>query len=98
MTKSVLLPAVLLAAVLCAPASAESQRIAIATSQIADAMTQAGFATLPDQVTLLANVVATTPNPILKVDSVDRSESVRMKARLSCKDARSMLAVLCLHS
>ncbi len=91
MTKSALLPAALLAFVLAMSASAQSQSVAITTSHIADVMTRAGLTTSPDQVTLLANVVAATSDPILKVDSVTSSESGSMKVRLSCKESTQCL-------
>lgn len=66
------------------PAAAASAQSAIATEQIAAALTSAGMNATPEQVVLLTNVVATTTAPALKVDSAELWSDHRMKVRLSC--------------
>jgi hypothetical protein len=66
------------------PAVAASAQNAIATEQIAAALSSAGINTTPEQVVLLTNVVATTTAPALRVESTELWGDHRIKVRLSC--------------
>lgn len=68
------------------PASAAAEHYAIGTSIIAAVISKAGVDTAPEQVSLLTEVVATTPAPILKVRSVEKLDSHRLLARLECEN------------
>ena len=76
--------ALIVAIVLGLPAAAVSAQSAIATGQIAAALSNAGISTTSEQVVLLSDVVATTSFPALKVDSTEIWSDRRIKVRLSC--------------
>jgi hypothetical protein len=76
--------ALIVAIALGIPVAAASAQSAIATEQIAAALSSAGINTTPEQVVLLTNVVATTTAPELKVESAELWSDHRMKVRLSC--------------
>ena len=67
------------------PVSAAVEHYAIGTSIIAAVISKAGVETAPEQVSLLTEVVATTPAPILKVRSVEKLDNHRLLARLECE-------------
>lgn len=71
-------------------ASASAQK-AIATDQIAAALSSAGLNATPEQIVLLSNVVATTSAPALKVDSAELWSDHRIKVRLSCVKSEECL-------
>jgi hypothetical protein len=68
------------------PSAAATGRDAITTGQIAAAICDAGLTISPKQVTLLADVVARTNSPVLRVQSMESMGSHRMKVRLDCED------------
>ena len=76
--------ALIVAIALGLPAVAASAQNAIATEQIAAALSSAGMNATPDQVVLLSRVVATTSAPKLKVESAELWSDHRIKVRLSC--------------
>ncbi len=80
--RSILLFALCAAAVL--PAVAESGRYAITSGQVAAAVSGDGMPISPDQVTLPAEIVATVPDPVLKVKSIDLAGERRALARVEC--------------
>lgn len=67
------------------PVSAAAEHYAIGASIIAAVISKAGVETAPEQVSLLTEVVATTPAPILKVRSVEKLDNHRLLARLECE-------------
>jgi len=69
------------------PAGAASVHQPITSAQIAAAVNRFGIPIAPQQVVLLANVVATTANPELRVESVQRWDDQKMMVRLSCAQA-----------
>jgi hypothetical protein len=79
-----------LAAVVC-PAVAEPGHYAISTEQIAATVSRMGVQVLPEQVTLLTDVVATKVSPALKVRSIERWSNERMMARLECENREECL-------
>lgn len=74
-----------------ATAAWAAEHYAISPGQVVAAMDRAGMQVSPDQVTLLANVVATTPAPVLKLSSLERLDSERMLARLECARSEECL-------
>jgi hypothetical protein len=84
----------ILSAAMALPVAAASGRTAITTAQIAAAISASGAAVSPEQVTLLAEVVATTGNPALKVESIERWGDHRMKVRLACASNEECLPFL----
>lgn len=66
------------------PALAASTRYPITTDRVAAAMSSTGMPILPEQVTLLADVVASTRAPELRVRSMEPSGDHRMMVRLEC--------------
>lgn len=91
MKKYSLIPALILSAAAALPAAAAPGREAITTEQIAAAMNTAGMRISPQQVELLANVVATTPAPTLEVKSVERIGDHRIMVRLDCANPEQCL-------
>ncbi|MGA2570219.1 MAG: hypothetical protein ABSF23_06835 [Terracidiphilus sp.] len=90
MMRSKLILGFLLAAVT-APAAPAAEHYAITPGLVAATMSQAGMQVTPDQVTLLANVVATTPAPALKVASVQKLNDRRFLARMECRKSEECL-------
>jgi hypothetical protein len=81
---------VLFAAAVC-PAVAAPGQYAISTEQIAATVSRMGMQVLPEQVTLLTDVVATKASPALKVRSIERWTNERMMARLECENREECL-------
>jgi hypothetical protein len=85
----------ILAFALCAapavPVMAAPGRYAITTEQIAAAISSSGMPVTSEQVTLPANLVASTPDPALKLKSLDRAGDNRMYARVECANAGQCL-------
>jgi hypothetical protein len=79
-----------LAAAVCS-ATAETGHYAISTEQIAATVSRAGVQILPEQVTLLTDVVATKVSPVLKVRSIERWSNERVMARLECENREECL-------
>lgn len=72
-------------------AKAEPVRHAITPERIAAALSGSGVQIAPSQVTLMTNVVASTPDPELKVRSIDLSAGQRVIARLECARSEQCL-------
>lgn len=73
------------------PAMAASARFAISTDQVAAAVGKMGVRIDPSQVTLLADVVAASPNSLLQVRSVERLASDRFITRMECASREDCL-------
>ncbi len=59
----------------------------ISTEQVAATMSRAGVAIQSNQVTLLSDVVSTTPSPVLKVRSIQPWGSEKVMARVECESS-----------
>ena len=66
------------------PALAAAGQYAISAEQVAASVNRMGVQIAPRQVTILADVVAATPSPVLQVRSLERLEADRFMARLEC--------------
>jgi len=66
------------------PAAAASEHYVINPVTIASTIDRMGVKISPDQIILPADVVATTPTPMLKVLSVEKLNNERLVARLEC--------------
>ncbi|HEX3892167.1 MAG TPA: hypothetical protein VHW46_06310 [Terracidiphilus sp.] len=73
------------------PALAGSGRYRINTDQVAAAVNRMGMQVVPDQVTLLAEVVSNTSAPRLTVRSISPWSNQRMMARLECESSDQCL-------
>lgn len=73
-------------------ALAAGPRYSISTQQVAAAIRSTGVVVAPEQVALLANVVASTPAPHLVVRSMQRLGNEKMMARIECEDSEQCLA------
>jgi hypothetical protein len=74
----------ILSAAVAWPAVAATGHNAITTQQIAAAINSAGIKVSADQVVLLTDVTATTNDPALKVESMERWGDRRLRVRLNC--------------
>lgn len=83
--------ALIVAVALGLPAAVASAQNAIATKQIAAALSSVGMNATPEQIILLSNVVATTSSPALKVESAELWSDHRVKVRLSCVKSEECL-------
>ena len=77
----------ILAAAAAMPAATAAARAPISAAQVAGAISNAGVNISAQQVTLLADVVATTPDPTLVMESMERWGDQRMKVRMNCANA-----------
>jgi len=77
------LPLILSASV-ALPASAASGRYAIRSESVVQAMTVMGIQVSASQLTMLTDAVATTADPQLRVQSVQRWQGSRVLVRLEC--------------
>jgi hypothetical protein len=91
MTNRILIPALIFSAAAALPGYAATGRTVITTKQIATALNNSGMKISADQVVLLADVVATTKAPELRVQSMERWGDRRMKARLDCASTQQCL-------
>jgi hypothetical protein len=66
------------------PALAATRHYAVSAEQVAASVTGLGVQLMPDQVSLLTDVTATTPTPSLQVRFVERVEADRFMVRLEC--------------
>jgi hypothetical protein len=80
----------ILAAAAAIPAAAETAREAISPAQVAGAISNAGVKISAQQVTLLADVVSTAPDPKLVMESMERWGDHRMKVRMNCANAECL--------
>ena len=87
--RSFLLSLVCAAAALPVPAAAPQYHLT--AEQVAAAVSGAGVQVTPEQVSLLADVVASAPQPALKVKSIEPTGSDRAVARIECADSRQCL-------
>lgn len=78
-------------ATLALPSLAQTNQYAITAAQVAQAITRTGMQVTPAQVTLLSNVVAATPAPVLQVRSVNFESRHRITARLVCAESQQCL-------
>lgn len=68
------------------PVPAATQHFAISNGIIAAVISQTGLEIAPEQVSLLTEVVATTPAPVLKVRSIEKLDKQRLLARMECEN------------
>ena len=73
-----------LCAAMALPGMAAPSRNMVTAEQIADTLNDAGMKVSAQQVTLLADVVASTSKPRLRVASMERWGDHRVKVRLDC--------------
>jgi hypothetical protein len=76
--------AMALCAAMALPGMAAPSRNMVTAQQIADTLNDAGMKICAQQVTLLADVVASTSKPRLRVASMERWGDHRVKVRLDC--------------
>jgi hypothetical protein len=69
----------------CQSAPAATEHYGISAALIAATISKSGVQVSEDQVTLLTQVVATTPAPILRIRSVEKLGNDRLLARLECE-------------
>ncbi len=84
MRKCALISALVLLATMASAVAAAQGRAPITQAQIAAAISGAGLQVSAGQVTLLADVFAASPSPVLVVESMQPWGDGRMKVRLSC--------------
>lgn len=94
MIRSKSLPLCLLFAAAALPAAAASGRYAITADRIAAAVTARGMQVTPDQIVLLANVVASVADPEIRVKSIDPAGEGRAVARVECANSEQCLPFL----
>jgi hypothetical protein len=87
--RNILLVVVCAAAALPALAAAPQYRITV--EQVAAAVSGAGIQATPEKVSLLSDVTATVPQPLLKVKSIEPAGSDRTIARVECADSTQCL-------
>ncbi len=73
------------------PALAASGRYAISSEKVAGAMAAMGMQVAPAQLTLLSDPVATTSDPQLRVQSMQRWPGDKLVVRLDCASAQQCL-------
>ena len=71
--------------------SAFAARYPISRDQVAAAVSRLGMQVAPEQVTLLADVSATTSAPTLTVRSIEPWSNHRMTARIECENSEQCL-------
>jgi hypothetical protein len=84
MAKHKFISIAILSAVIALPAMAATGHDSITKEQVAAAMSGAGMKVSADQVMLLTDVVASTSTPALRVESMERWGTDRMRVRLDC--------------
>jgi flagella basal body P-ring formation protein FlgA len=87
--RNILLVVVSAAAAL--PALAAAPQYHLTAEQVAAAVRGAGVQVTPEKVSLLADVTATVPQPLLKVKSIEPAGSDRAVARVECADSSQCL-------
>jgi hypothetical protein len=90
MTRHTFISTLILSFALAIPVATLAQS-AITAGQVAAAMSSAGLETSAKQIVLLADVVATTSSPALKVESMEHWGDHGMKVRLSCSKPEECL-------
>jgi hypothetical protein len=91
MTRFNLILACIVFAVVPQPVIASAGRYSISAEQIAVAVGRMGVRVSPRQITILADVVATTPAPVLQVRSLERLDADRFMVRLECMNEENCL-------
>jgi hypothetical protein len=91
MTRHQLISAVSLLAAMASTATAAPGRAVITPEQVAAAISGAAMKVLPEQVTLLSEVIAKSNSPTLNVESIEPWGSHRMKVRLGCANQEQCL-------
>jgi Chaperone for flagella basal body P-ring formation len=91
MTNARFVSLLIFAAATALPASAAPGHESITTQQVATAINGMGMKVAPEQVTLLADVVASTSTPNLKVESMEHWGADRMRVRLNCANHEDCL-------
>jgi hypothetical protein len=71
--------------------AAATEHYAISAGSVATTLKGSGVTVSPDQVSFPAEVLATTPTPLLKLRSVERLTDERMLARLECVNSGECL-------
>src|SRR5271156_2925179 len=84
MTKYHLISVIALSTVMAVPAAAAPGHAAVTREQVAAAISGTGVSVLPEQVTLLTNVVTKSDSPTLNVLSIEPWGDHRMKVRMEC--------------
>jgi hypothetical protein len=87
--RNILLTVVCAAAALPAPAAPPQYHLT--AEQVAAAVRGAGVQVAPEKVSLLADVVASVPQPALKVTSIAPAGGDRAMARVECADSTQCL-------
>lgn len=91
MTRFNLILACIVLAIVPRPVLASAGRYSISAEQVAVAVGRMGVRISPSQITVLADVVATTPAPVLRVRSLERLDADRFMVRLECVNEDSCL-------
>ena len=91
MTRNASIPILTLLAALAAAGAQAQSRIPITAAHIASAIKGAGMQITAEQVTLLADVGATEPSPVLVVEQMQPLSGQRLKVRLSCAETAECL-------
>ncbi len=91
MREKSILGCLVIAAVASCSALAASARYPISKQQVAAAVSDMGVEVAPEQVTFLADVVASTGAPRLTVQSMQRWGNQKMVARLQCESSDQCL-------
>lgn len=73
------------------PAAAASPHYVVSAATVAAAISRMGVNVSPDQISLPADFMATTPTPMLKVRSVEKLDNKRLVARLECANSDECL-------
>src|SRR5271155_1198596 len=94
MTKYRLISILVLSSAVALPGATAFGRTPITAAQVANAITGTGMKVSAQQVTLLADVVATTSNPVLQVESVEPWGEHRLRVRLSCASSDQCMPFL----
>ena len=91
MKRYFLISVLALSAATAASAAAAQGRVAVTTEQVAAAITGTGMSVLPEQVTLLSDVVAKSDSPALNVLSIEPWGDHRMRVRMECASEQECL-------
>jgi len=91
MTQARLILVLLTMAAATSPSAAASDHYPISPSVVAETMGRSGIQVSPDQITFSTGVVATSLSPALKVRSVQKLDTDRLRARLECVNSDECL-------
>jgi hypothetical protein len=90
-TRDTLISTIALCAAMTVPATAAPGRAAVTTEQVAAAISGTGVSVLPEQVTLLTDVMTKSDSPTLNVHSIEPWGDHRMKVRMECASQEDCL-------